>query len=139
MHYLLSFLLTFTIPHQQVTQQQTPQSSITAIIDKQLAAYNAHDIEAFLSFYHKDATTNVFPNMPLDKGIDAIRKGYSRMFQTSPKLKAEIVNRIVQGNVVIDQEKVTGFRETDTEPMIATAIYKVENGLITQVWFINSK
>ena len=59
---------------------------------------------------------------------------YSRLFKNNPKLHGEIVNRIVLGNFVIDQERVTGFpndRVIDT-----VAIYEVKDGLIHKVWFV---
>jgi len=43
------------------------------------------------------------------------------------------VNRIVQGDTVIDRERVTGFGD---KPLEATAIYKVKDGKIVKVYFI---
>lgn len=85
------------------------QNQIEKIVDKQLAAYNAHDIETFLSCYSKDATTYTFPNKKMDEGHEALRKEYSEMFEAIPRLKAEVVSRIVEGNFVIDKEKLTGY------------------------------
>jgi hypothetical protein len=56
------------------------------------------------------------------------------MFERTPDLHCELVNRIVLGNTVIDQERVTGFPGGNV--IEAVAIYKVENGKIAKVYFI---
>lgn len=122
-----------------LSQPIKAQSQMEKIVDKQLAAYNTHDIEAFVSCYSKDVTAYIFPNKKFEKGIKAFRKSYSEMFKAIPQLKAEVVNRIVEGNYVIDKEKLTGFPGKETETITATAIYEIKDGLIKQVWFVNSK
>ena len=59
------------------------------------------------------------------------------MFQNSPDLHCELVNRIVLGNTVIDQEKVTGI--PGLELLEAIAIYKIKDGKIAQVYFIRKE
>jgi hypothetical protein len=49
-----------------------------------------------------------------------------------PDLHAEVVQRIVSGNTVVDHERVTGLEAGVVE---AVAVYRVEEGLITTVWF----
>jgi hypothetical protein len=121
-------------------QPMYAQNQIEKIVDKQLAAYNAHDIETFLSCYSKDATTYIFPNKKMDEGHEALRKEYSEMFEAIPGLKAEVISRIVEGNFVIDKEKLTGYPAPHKDLVVyATAIYEIKDGLIKQVWFINSK
>jgi hypothetical protein len=61
-----------------------------------------------------------------------MRKGYSGFFNNSPDLHCEIINRIVIGNKVIDQEKVT----SNGSSFGAIAIYEIENGLISKVTFL---
>lgn len=135
MHYLfVALLLTVSL------YQKPPETKPESIVDKQLAAYNAHDVETFLSFYSKDAITYIFPNKKMDEGHEALRKEYSEMFKEMPGLKAEVVNRIVDGNYVIDKEKLTGYPAPHKDLVVyATAIYEIKDGLIKQVWFIPSK
>lgn len=47
---------------------------------------------------------------------------------------ADIQNRIVIGNKVIDHEYVTGLEEEKIKK--AVAIYQVENSVIKRVWFV---
>ena len=60
-----------------------------------------------------------------------MRKNYQFVTQV-PKLHCNLLNRIVQGNMVIDQEEVFGFGE---KPVYATAIYIIEEGKIKKVYF----
>jgi hypothetical protein len=51
-----------------------------------------------------------------------------------PGLRADIVNRIVLGNKVIDHERVWGVREG---PMEVAAVYEVVGQRIERVWFFS--
>ncbi len=109
-------------------------TSITSVVDQQLQAYNARDIDAFLECYHPrveiyDLTTSKLRM----RGLAELRKRYSRLFEKSPELKATITNRISFGNMVIDHEHVTGFMGNQT--VQAIAYYEVKTNLITRVWF----
>lgn len=61
-----------------------------------------------------------------------MREGYSKMFENTPNLHCELVDRIVQGNIVIDKEKVIFGNRT----VEAIAIYHIENNKIKKVYFI---
>jgi len=104
------------------------------VVQRQVDAYNARDVDAFLSFYAADAqlmrlaTGEVFA-----AGHDAMEQTYSAMFDASPELDCTIMSRTVSGNMVIDHELVTGMR--GGPPVRAAAIYEVEDGLIQRVWF----
>ncbi|MEQ9413510.1 MAG: amidohydrolase family protein, partial [Cyclobacteriaceae bacterium] len=102
------------------------------LVQRQLVAYNAHDLEGFLTVYSKDVKLYNFPNELVLEGIDQMRERYTTRFE-SPNLYAEIVSRSVMGDHIIDQEKVIGIGSVEVE---ATAIYHVSDGLIDKVWFI---
>jgi hypothetical protein len=62
---------------------------------------------------------------------------YGRMFSRTPDLHCKLVNRIVLGNTVIDQEEVIIRKEE--APMRAIAIYKIKDGKIAEVYFIREE
>jgi imidazolonepropionase-like amidohydrolase len=103
------------------------------LAQQQLNAYNARNIDAFLEPYSDSVAIYSFNGLLLMKGKDQMRKGYEGMFQKITNLHCQLVNRIVQGNVVIDQESVTGF---GPQPLKAIAIYTIEKRKIQQVHFI---
>lgn len=104
-----------------------------ALVQRQLNAYNARDIDAFMEPYAEDVELYDYTTGKLlAKGKDAMRKDYA-FFKQVPELHCEIKSRIVQGNIVIDKESVSGFGE---KPLEATAIYHIENNKIKKVYFI---
>lgn len=101
------------------------------LAQQQLNAYNAHDLEAFLAPYSDSVELYTFPNKLELKGKANMRKAY-QFVTTTPKLYCRLVNRIVEGNMVIDQEEVAGF---GSKPLTAVAIYIIERGKIAKVYF----
>lgn len=101
------------------------------LVQQQLNAYNAHDLEAFLEPYAEDVELYEFPGKLLMKGKDNMRKDYAFLTKV-PKLYCKIQKRIIQDNMVIDHEEVSGF---GPKPLYAVAIYVVENGKIAKVYF----
>ncbi len=104
------------------------------LAQRQLNAYNAKDLEAFLDCYSDSVKIYNYPNKLQYQGIDKMEKVYTQFFNNAPNVHCELMNRIVKGNVVIDREKITGI--PGKKPLHAVAIYKVANGKITEVTFI---
>jgi hypothetical protein len=102
------------------------------IVQMQLDAYNARDIDAFMATYTKNVKLYRYPNTLLSEGQEQMRKDYSAWFKQTPDLRAFIKKRIVIGNKVIDEEQVTA----NGQVFNAVAIYEVENGKISKVTFI---
>jgi hypothetical protein len=102
------------------------------VVQEQLEAYNARDLERFAATYSADVRIWRMPATdPSIVGQAELRETYAKRF-ASPGLHAEIVNRIVIGNKVIDHERVVGI---EAHPVEAVAVYEVADGLIRAVWF----
>ena len=104
------------------------------IVQRQLNAYNLGDIDAFMETYHRDIHIYNFPDQPLFQDWEIVRQRYAELFANNPDLHCKIVNRIVEGNRVIDQEKVTGLKGGGI--IRATAIYTIYEEKITEVRFL---
>ncbi|MFD1064203.1 nuclear transport factor 2 family protein [Winogradskyella litorisediminis] len=102
------------------------------IVQQQLDAYNARDIDAFMATYSNDIKLYNFPNELRTEGQEAMKTSYKGFFDNTTDLNCKILKRIVTGNKVIDHELVTANGNT----FKAVAIYEVENGLISKVTFI---
>jgi hypothetical protein len=102
------------------------------LAQRQLNAYNLRDIEAFLEPYADDVEIYTFPEKLIAKGKAEMRNMYTPMFENTPNLHCELVNRIVQGNTVIDQENV----QVGNNMVEAIAVYHIEEGKIKKVYFI---
>ena len=111
----------------------TPES----LVQEQVDGYNARDIDAFLAPYSDSVKIYNFPRELTMEGKQSMVKVYNELFKGVPDLHCEITNRIVQGNMVIDHETVTGF--PDGVIIKALAIYEVEGDKITKVYFGNSQ
>lgn len=109
-------------------------SDAVAVVQRQLDAYNARNADAFAATYAPDVKIYNFPDKLLMSGREELRQRYGAVFAASPKLHARILNRVVRGNFVIDDEHVTGRGEAGE--IRAVAIYEVRDGLIQNVWFI---
>jgi len=102
------------------------------VVQRQLEAYNACDLDAFSATYSANIRIWRMPSVePAIVGLEKLREVYRARF-SSPGLHAEIVNRIVIGNKVIDHERVVGI---EANPVEAVAVYEVASQLIQAVWF----
>jgi hypothetical protein len=104
------------------------------VVQGQLDAFNARDIERFLSFYDSDALIEDGQNNTLARGHEAMRAMYNPLFAQSPDLHAAIPQRIRVGAYVIDEETLTGFILPGFPPDVhAAAVYRVEGSAIMHV------
>lgn len=107
--------------------------ALLAPVDAQLAAYNAQDVDAFVACFAEDVVLEDGAGTVISTGRAAMRENYARMFATYPQNRAEILYRIVQGQYVVDHERITGRAPA---PSFAVAIYRIQAGLIQHVRFL---
>jgi hypothetical protein len=102
-------------------------------VQRQLEAYNARDLGRFVAEYSDDVQVFRPPDSnPVLSGKDAFARHYADNRFTLPRLHAEVLHRIVAGNVVVDHERITGLQEGAVE---AIAVYRVDGERIRAVWF----
>jgi hypothetical protein len=104
-------------------------------VQRQLEAYNAHDLERFIAEYTEDVRVFRPPEIkPVLSGKAAFAAHYAANRFNLPHLHAEVVNRIVSGNKVVDHERITGLEQRIVQ---AIAVYEVIEGRIRTVWFFH--
>lgn len=109
-------------------------NKIETVVQKQLDYYNANDLKAFVSTYHDNVEIlNLEDQSIILKGKTALKEKYRERFEIQ-NVQAELVNRMVIGNKVIDHEHVSGIKKN--EIVKAIAIYEVVDELIKRVWFV---
>lgn len=113
----------------------TPQQLARQAAQRQLDAYNAHDIDAFVACYTEDVQLfNLISGQQTGAGRAQLRADYASLFERAPQVHAAVTSRTIVGNVAFDREVVTG---RGGPPLHAMAIYEVnEAGLIAKVWFV---
>jgi len=108
-----------------------PDSS-EALAQRQLNAYNARSVEAFLAPYADDVEVRDLDGKVITKGKEAFRTDYGALFANHPALHCELRGRVSAGSWVVDEEQITG---TDA-PIHGLATYEVVNGRIARVRFM---
>lgn len=104
------------------------------VIRRQLEAYNARDIEAFMEFWALDAEVYAWPNTLLASGVEAIRSRHTERFK-EPDLFAKLISRVGVGGLVIDREVVTRNFPEGCGTIDVLGIYELEGGKIKRAWF----
>lgn len=112
----------------------TTAAAITHPVQAQLDAYNARDIEAFMPWWADDCEFYAFPSTLLASGVEQVRARHVERFKES-NLQATLVQRIVVGNMVVDQEVVTRTFPEGSGEVDVVAIYLIESGKIAKAWY----
>lgn len=126
--YCLALITLCTIANAQ------SEGKAATIVQKQLDAYNARDIDAFMETYSDSVKIYNHPNELIMSGKEELRNRYATMFKRMPDMYGTLMNRMVLGNTVIDQERVV-FIKNDP-PVEVFAMYKIAKGKIQEVYFI---
>lgn len=107
-----------------------------SIVQRQLDAYNARDVDAILATYAEDAQQFEHPSTLLAKGHAQLRERFTARF-AEPNLHAELLQRTVMGRTVIDHERITRTFPEGAGSIELIAIYEVANDRIAKAWFIS--
>ena len=112
-------------------------SMATDVVDAQIQAYRARDIDLFLSHYADDASVVLFDGTPMFVDKQMMREQYGKLFADSPDLHVIIANRMSVGEFVVDEEHLSGFHfgEMPTE-MTALGVYRVTDGKIAKLMIL---
>lgn len=98
----------------------------TDLVQAQLDAYNAHDVEALVATYATDARQYEYPDRLIAQGAQALRERMAARFEAS-RPHAQLLHRIAVGNTVIDHERIVN--QTPDGPVVREliAIYEVDS------------
>ena len=108
-------------------------SPAETVVQRQLDAYNARDLERFLAEFADDVQVFRPPAVaPVLSGKAALGEHYAQHRFNRSNLHARLVNRMVAGNRIVDHEHITGVQD---EPLVAIAVYEVVDERIRTVWF----
>lgn len=111
-------------------------SSAESVVQRQLDAFNAKDLDALMAVYAEDAQQFEHPAKLLASGAPEMRPRFEARFKEL-NLHARLLKRIVSGNIVIDHEIVTRTFPEGPGQIELVAIYEVNNDKIAKAWFIS--
>ena len=106
-----------------------------AVVQRQLEAYNARDIDALIAIYAADAQMFEHRAKLIASGSSALRECFLTRF-TEPNLYAQLLKRVVMENRVIDHERVTRTFPDGPGSVELVMIYEVQNEKIARAWVI---
>lgn len=104
------------------------------VVSRQLEAYNARDIDEFMSCWAIDAEVFAWPSEMIAKGSDQIRARHIERFK-EPDLFASLIGRVAVGGLIVDREIVTRNFPQGRGKLDVIGIYEVEHGKIKRAWF----
>ena len=114
----------------------TARPASVNVVQRQLEAYNAQNLDAFAATYADDVLITRGPEKKLFvQGKQELREVYGKMFAKYPNCRARLAERKTEGdNVVLDHEIVTGRGPERPDPWdVGFVRYVVENGVIKSV------
>ena len=105
-----------------------------AVVQAQLDAYNAKDIDALLATYAPDAEQYVLHGERLAQGHAQMRERFLARF-TEPDLHARLLSRTVVGAMVVDCELITRNFPEGLGTVEMLCVYEVVDGRIQRASF----
>ena len=111
-----------------------PNQSALAVVQAQLDAYNAKDIDALLATYAPDAEQYVLHGELLARGHEQMRPRFLARF-AEPNLHARLLSRTVIGNVVADLELIERTFPEGPGTIEMLCLYEVAEGRIRKATF----
>jgi hypothetical protein len=109
-------------------------ASPLAVVQAQLDAFNAKDIDALMRTYAEDAEQFALHGERLARGHGELRPRYLARF-TEPDLHARLLSRTVMGNWVTDLELITRNFPEGVGTLEMLCIYEVVDGRIRRASF----
>ena len=105
-----------------------------AVVQAQLDAFNAKDMDALMRAYAPDAEQFALHGERLAQGHEEIRPRYLARF-TEPDLHARLLSRTVMGPIVTDLELITRNFPEGVGTLEMLCIYEVVDGRIQRASF----
>ncbi len=108
-----------------------------SIVNQHQEAYANRDIETFLQTMDDDIKVyNLKKSELMWEGKEHARDSYGTMFSQSPDLKVVKKNRIVMGDMIIDQLIISGIRGNPEEKEGIEITQVNEANLVSKKWYI---
>ncbi|CAB4592749.1 MAG: hypothetical protein F2534_19810 [Actinobacteria bacterium] len=98
-------------------------------VNRQLAAYNDHDLERFVACFHPTCRLVAADGTVRAAGHDQLREAYTPVFAV-PGRRAVILDRIALGDWVVDHEEVWNDAGDRFEALVT---YRLADGEIVEM------
>lgn len=122
----------------QEPSEQTPTGAPETVIRAQLAAYNAHDVEAMVAnvaagfVYFAVDSDSTEPQL---RGREAFHQSMTRYFRSVSGTRAEIEEMFRAGEFIAVRERAYWMESGRERSQVSLAVYEIRDGLIYRVWY----
>ena len=113
---------------------QRPATEAEQVVDRIYAAYNARNLDEFMSLFAEGVEIYRPPQTLWLSGTDAVRQYYGPRFTADPNARGTSIARIVHGNYIVDHDRVT--RSSTGPDRTVVWIYEIVNGKIVRAWVL---
>ncbi|MBL4604231.1 MAG: hypothetical protein JKY02_00760 [Flavobacteriaceae bacterium] len=114
-----------------LTEQNYSNLTPLEVVNKRMDYFNEHNYDAFIKLYNNNVKVYTYPDKLMGTGSDRLASIFKSDFENK-SVAVKVVNQMNNGPYVINHELVT----SDGKETKYVSIYKVENGLITDVSFV---
>jgi hypothetical protein len=126
--------LLFLLPAGDARAQTVADTLPVRVAEKQIATFNARDLDGFMALYAEDAVASEFPSgKVMWQGKAAIRAGFAPMFAAKDAPRVRVEPRVVNGAFVVDNEN---WEAKPGERHSAVWMYEIRGGLIRRSWAV---
>lgn len=112
------------------------------VVERYVAAYNDHDIEAMLDLVHPDVQWLTIDGDRIrveTDGADALAEAMRGYFEAVPSTRSSIEALMVSGKRVSVRERAHWESSGQERSQEALSVYEIGDGLILRVWYFASE
>lgn len=113
-------------------------SPVRRLAERQLAAYNVADVDAFCACYAPDVSVLDADGRETLRGLAAFRQRYERLFAEWTDVRAEVTSRVACGDHAVDHERWSRVDRASGQRREGELLvrYTARDGLIAVVQFL---
>lgn len=114
---------------------------VVELSERQLAAYNRADLDAFCACYHPDVVVLDAEGRVVRSGMPAFRAAYAEMFGAHRDVRAEVTERLVLGEHTVEREAWSRVRRDTGERSEGVVLvrYTERDGLLAVAEFLRPR
>jgi hypothetical protein len=115
-----------------------PGGSAREVVERFVAAYNRHEVEAMLALAHPEIQWLSVEGEKISvetAGVAALGESMRKYFRSLPSSRSSIEGMVEAGRFVSVRERARWEGKTGERTQSALAVYEVEEGRVRRVWY----
>lgn len=111
------------------------------VVERYMAAYNDHDVEAMLELVHPDVQWLTIDGDRIrveTDGADDLAEAMRGYFEAVPSTRSSIESLMVSGKRVSVRERAHWESSGQSRSQAALSVYEIDDGRIVRVWYFSA-